>query len=114
MSSWSGPSPSTGESWKKRGKTPRTIQLAGIDFERSAVKLNGGGPAEGGFRVRRTAAGAFCLTVRSAPKPPLGCVGLLHHPAHLSPRRQERVYKGSALGFAWVCRPGGERRNLTQ
>ena len=41
------------------------------------------------------------------PKPPLGCVGLLHHPAHLSPRRQERDHKGSALGVAWVCRPGG-------
>ncbi len=43
--------------------------------ERSAVKWNGGGPAEGGFRVRRTAAGVFCLTVRSDPQSAPGCVG---------------------------------------
>ena len=55
---------------------PTPSQLhTGPALERSAVKLNGGGPAEGGFRVRRTARGAFCLTVRSDPQSSPGCVG---------------------------------------
>ena len=43
--------------------------------KRGQVEWRGPRPLGGGFRVRRTAAGVFCLTVRSGPKPPLGCVG---------------------------------------
>lgn len=38
--------------------------------------------------------------ISSGAKAERVCVGLLHHPAYLSPRRQEQNDKGSALGVA--------------